>query len=208
MTEIVVRTARPDDAKPCAELIYMTMGGMADHLLGGDEAEWAKTILMRLFQRPKNRYSYEYTNLAIIADEIAGLLLSYPARILKLLDLPMIGSILAVGKLSDSLQFFYRSLPLMNVKEVEMDEYFINNVAVFPKFRGKGVGTYLMKLAEKKARDNGLNKCSLTVEIEHESVVALYKHLGYRIMDTIEVEVLKQRIGFGGLYRMVKILDD
>ena len=207
MAEIKVRAARPDDAGPCAMLIYMTMGAMADHLLGGDEAEQAKSILVRLFRRPLNRYSYEYTDLAIVEGEIAGLLLSYPARILKLLDLPMIGSIFAVSDFPDSVQFFYRSLPLMNVKEVEMDEYFINNVAVFPEFRGKGVGSYLMRLAEKKARDNGLKKCSLTVEIEHDNVVAMYKHLGYQIVETIEVEPLTERIGFGGLYRMVKVLE-
>ena len=206
MTEIQVRSAIADDADASTQLIYMTMGSMADYLLGADDDVAAKSTISRLFRRQKNRYSHQYTNLAIIDGEIAGLLLSYSATVLKSLNFPMVESMFAVNELSETLRFFYRSLPLMNIKEVAADEYFINNVAVFPTFQGHGVGKSLMRLAEKKAKESGLNKCALTVEIENNQAVRLYQHLGYQIADTVKVERLKQRIGFTGLYRMVKIL--
>jgi len=206
MTEIQVRPATADDAEASTQLIYITMGSMADYLLGGDDAAAAKNIISRLFQRQKNRYSHQYTDLAIINGEVAGLLLSYSGKVLKSLNFPMVESMFTVNELPETLQFFYRSLPLMNIKEVAADEYFINNVAVFPKFQGHGVGKFLMHLAEKQTKESGLNKCALTVEIENSRTVGLYQHLGYQIVDTVKVKRLKRRIGFTGLYRMVKIL--
>jgi ribosomal protein S18 acetylase RimI-like enzyme len=206
MVEIQVRSAVADDADAGTKLIYMTMGSMADYLLGGDDGIAAKSVISRLFRRQNNRYSHQYTHLAIIDGEVAGLLLSYSGTVLKSLNFPMVKSMFAVNELPETFRFFYRSLPLMNIKEVTADEYFINNVAVFPKFQGHGVGKFLMSLAKKRAKESGLNKCALTVDIENRRAVGLYHHLGYQIMDTVKVERLKQHIGFTGLYRMVKTL--
>jgi ribosomal protein S18 acetylase RimI-like enzyme len=206
MTEIQVRSAIADDAEASTQLIYMTMGSMADYLLGGDDDVAAKSIISRLFRRDKNRYSYQYTHLATIFGEVAGLLISYSGPVLKSLNFPMVESMFAVNELPETMRFFYRSLPLMCIKEVAADEYFINNVAVFPKFQGRGVGEFLMSLAKKRAKESGLNKCALTVEIKNSRAVRLYQRLGFQIVDTIKVERLKRRIGFTGLHRMVKIL--
>ncbi|NKQ35228.1 MAG: GNAT family N-acetyltransferase [Chloroflexi bacterium] len=206
MSDIQIRPATPDDAEASTELIYMTMGSMANYLLGHDDAAEAKGVISRLFPREKNRYSYQYTDLALINGKIAGLLLAYPGKVMKSLEFPMAESMFAVNELPETLRFFYRSLPLMNIKEVEPDEYFINNVAVFSGFQGHGLGKFLMNLSEQKAKEAGLNKCALTVDVENSRAVGLYEHLGYQIVDTVKVKRLEQRIGFPGLYRMVKIL--
>ena len=206
MTEIQTRAATVDDAEVNAQLIYMTMGTMADYLLGNDNAAQANSIILQLFQRRSSRYSYQYADLAIIDGEVVGLLLSYSGKVLKSLQFPMVKSVFAVNEFPEALRFFFRSLPLMNIKEVEADEYFINNVAVFPKFQGYGVGKFLMKLAERRAAEAGLNKCALTVEKANVRAVRLYEHLGYEIVDIVEVAWLKRRIGFSSLYRMMKVL--
>jgi ribosomal protein S18 acetylase RimI-like enzyme len=204
MAEIQIRSAIADDADKSTRLIYMTMGSLADYLLGGDDDGAAKGVISQLFRRQKNRYSHQYTNLAIIDGEVAGLLLSYPGKVLKSLNFPMARSMFAVNELPQLLRFFYRSLPLIKINEAAADEYFISNLAIFPEFQGHGVGKFLMSLAEKKAKESGLNKCALTVEIKNSHAVELYQYLGYQIVETIKVERLKQRIGFTGLYRMVK----
>ena len=204
MAEIKIRSAIADDADTSTQLIYMTMGSLADYLFGGDDERAAKKVISRLFRRQKNRYSHQYTNLAIIDGDVAGLLLSYPGKVLKSLNFPMVESMFAVTELPQLLRFFYRSLPLISIKEAASDEYFINNMATFPKFQGLGVGKSLMSLAQEKAQESGLNKCALTVEIKNSRAVGLYQHLGYQIVETIKVERLNRRIGFTGLYRMVK----
>lgn len=98
-------------------------------------------------------------------------------------------------------------VPLMHVREVEPDEYFINNVAALPRFQGEGLRTLLMELAERKANDAALDKCALTVAMENSRAVGLYQHLGYQIVETVEVRSLEVRVGSAGLYRMMKILE-
>lgn len=206
MTEIQLRSATTNDAQTAAQLIYMTMGTMADYLMGHDTAEEATQFISRLFQKRKNRHSHQYAELAIIDGKIAGLLLTYSGKTMKSLQLPMVTTIFDAHKFPDAMRFFYRSIPLMNIKEAEKDEQFINNVAVFSSFQGHGVGKFLMGLAEQRAKEAGLNKCALTVEVKNGRAVRLYEHLGYQIMDTVKVKKLEQRIGFPGLYRMVKTL--
>lgn len=206
MGKIQIRSAIAIDADPSTQLIYLTMGSMADYLLGGGDDAAAKNVLFQLFLRQKNRYSHQYTDLAIINGEIAGLLLSYPGQVLKSLNFPMARNMSAVNKFPHLLRFLKRSLPLLKIKEATADEYFINNLAVFPAHQGRGIGKRLMSLANKKAKESGLNKCALTVEIKNRPAVELYHHLGYQIVDTIKIERLTRRIGFTGLYRMVKTL--
>ena len=204
MADIQIRSATPDDAETSKQLIYMTMGSMADYLLGGGDAGEAKGVLSRLFLKQKNRYSHQYAVLATINGAVAGLLLSYPGKVLNSLNFPMAASMAAVNELPQLLRFFSRCAPLIKIKEAESDEYFINNLAIFPKFQGQGVGKSLMNFAKQQANESGLNKCALTVEIENQFAVDMYQKLGYQIVHTIKSERLKRKMGFPGLYRMVK----
>ena len=54
---INVRSARPDDAKVAAILIYMTMSRVTDYLFGREEV--ALWILPRVFARASNRFSHK-----------------------------------------------------------------------------------------------------------------------------------------------------
>lgn len=206
MPDIQFRSATPVDADVGGELVYLTGGPMSDHLLGRGDPAQARRVVAQLFQRDRNRYSYEYADLALIDGEVAGLLLSYSGKTLKSPALPMFRSILAVNRPSETVRFLYRSAPLMTVTEVQADEYFVNNVAVVAGFRGHGVGKALMVLAEEKAAEAGLDKCALTVGTDNERAVGLYQHLGYEVVDTVKVRRLEERMDFPGLYRMVKIL--
>src|SRR5688500_6763490 len=86
--QLTERAARPDDAVAAVDLIYLPMGRLADYLFGDDEAEQAKDALRRLFVREENRFSYRYADILEKDGEVAGLLLSYPARELSNLTIP------------------------------------------------------------------------------------------------------------------------
>ena len=99
-----------------------------------------------------------------------------------------------------------RALPLIGVKEVEGDEYFISNIAVLPAFQGQGMGKSMLSQVEFTAREQGYNKLSLTVDIDNEKAITLYIRTGFQVMEKIEIQSLQQRIGYSGLIRMVKVL--
>jgi ribosomal protein S18 acetylase RimI-like enzyme len=102
--------------------------------------------------------------------------------------------------------FLTRAYPLIRIKEAEADEFFIAHVAVVPAHQGHGLGASLLSHAEGTARDQGFNRISLTVEVENERAVSFYLRTGFNLVETVRVEELRKRIGYGGFHRMRKVL--
>ena len=204
--QITVRQADPSDAATAARLIYLTMGSLADYLLGLGDPARALMVLGGLFGRPRNRFSYQFTDLVVAGGDVAGLLTSYPEEEMRRLDLGMGRHLIRILGLSDFLRCARRSLTLANVKEAAAGEYFINSVAVLPEFRRQGIATRLMALAEAKARQHGLDRCSLSVDVDNDTARRLYERLGYQVVDTMHWPRLQRLVGHSGLHRMVKPL--
>ena len=203
---LTVRPATAADVQVGARLIYMTMGRLADFLLGSDKPAKAQNVLAELFVREANRFSYQFVDVAEMSGQVVGLLLAYSSEEMESLKFPMARQLLSIYGLLGIFRFLRRSFPLMGVPEAETGEYFINSLAVLPDFQGKGTGTYLLDWGESQARALGLDKCSLTVEVGNRRASGLYEYLGYRIVETVEIESLQRRIGYRGFQRMVKEL--
>ena len=59
--------------------------------------------------------------------------------------------------------------------EGEKDEFHVSMLATLPKARGKGVGTKLLKFAERLAINDGFDKISLTVVQDNKKALSVYK---------------------------------
>ncbi len=64
------------------------------------------------------------------------------------------------------------------------DEVQINNVAVHPDFRGKGIGEAAMRLVLKEVREKGATFVTLEVRVSNAAAVRLYEKLGFKILGT------------------------
>lgn len=63
------------------------------------------------------------------------------------------------------------------------DHLLVENVAVAPTAQGRGLGTQLMDVAERVARDLGLNELRLYTNAKFAENIALYEKLGYAIIE-------------------------
>jgi len=60
-------------------------------------------------------------------------------------------------------------------------DYYMSNIAVYPAWRGKRVGSALMFHAEAVARQRGLRSISLDVEVQNAGAIHWYNRLGFRV---------------------------
>ena len=62
---------------------------------------------------------------------------------------------------------------------VVCESCYISNIAVFPEYRGKGIGSSLIECACSVARENGAGSLSLEVRPSNEGAVRLYMKNGF-----------------------------
>jgi ribosomal protein S18 acetylase RimI-like enzyme len=64
---------------------------------------------------------------------------------------------------------------------------YISSLAVFDGFRGMGLGTEMLSIARKQARERGLDALSLLVFEQNTGAVKLYEREGFREVDRAPV---------------------
>lgn len=205
IASLKIRPASPGDAEPASRLTQLSMGELADYLFGRVHLS-VDEILAGLFSLEGNRFSRGAANLAEMDDEPVGLLVSFPGRESARRNIVTGVSLFKLCGLSDLLRLSARALSIAEGVETRRDEYYLANLAVFPAFQGRGVGSSLLAHAEHKARGTGLKKCSLIVDTENPAARRLYERFGYRVVFT-KTYPGPAADAHAGYHRMVKELN-
>ena len=178
---IQIRPAQPVDAEVAAALLYSAY--THTHVTYPLREEHASGWIERLehfFRQDGNRFSYQNIQLAEQGSEVVGLVLSFGGR-----DEARLNA--AVGSWLE--------------REAQDDEWYVDALAVFSNWGGKGIGTRLLQTAEQQARQHNYTKIALNVAQENEQALHLYQHLHYVVT---QETFLYQR----PYVRMVKTLEN
>ncbi len=168
MTDIVTRPGTKDDARALAELINFAGEGMPlylwDKLREGGETDWEVGCCRAA--RDEGGFSWRNATIAETGGKVAACLIGYP-----LADTPE--------------QIDYDTMPPMFVPLQELENlapstWYVNVLAAYPEHRGGGTGTYLLGIAEQKAREAGCAGLSIIVSDTNTGARRLYERCGYR----------------------------
>lgn len=182
----MIRQAKPEDKREIAELSYIIWEDMelpiVQQFTKAQVVSWLEQVIT------KTPYRTYYGNVLVyeVEGKIAGIIVTYKgeeemdleANWLKL-DLP------------EEARKMGTPLPL---KEAEDGELYIETVAVFPEYRGKGIATQLMHYVIEGHRDQ---KISLSCDYENIGAYHLYQRLGFETEGTVDL--------YGHLYRHMVI---
>ena len=69
------------------------------------------------------------------------------------------------------------------------DRLFLSKLYMLTSYRGKGIGTALIKEAIQYAEKQKLKAVYLTVNKQNETGIALYQHLGFQIIDAVQSDI-------------------
>lgn len=194
---VIVRNATFGDSVAFAELMLISAPYFP--ILFGERI---KTVLQDLFCRRCDLFSFEHVHFAEVNQEKVGMILGYDWKIKSVENLRT--GFLLFRKAGVSL--LYKTKLLMRfsttVGQLHKGEYYISNIAIYPKYRGRGIGKTLMLAAEQEAKIAGAERIVLDVEKENTSAISLYENIGYEIIGKFSLPLQKDKILH--FYRMIK----
>ncbi|NGP53515.1 GNAT family N-acetyltransferase [Thioalkalivibrio sp. XN8] len=166
-----LRKAAPADGPVLAELLNAAGEGLPLHLwsLMAGPGEDPMAVGARRAAGTEGGFSHRHAHVAMVDERVAGMLLGYP------LPDPCDTSGLAAAPPVVR--------PLLELEARAPGSWYVNAVAALPQFRGRGVGTFLMNIAEFLARAAGAPATSLVVAEDNAGAMRLYQRLGYEVLD-------------------------
>jgi ribosomal protein S18 acetylase RimI-like enzyme len=160
------RHAIIDDARVLAELVNDAGEGLPHYLWGtlAESGEDAWDVGRRRAARDDGSFSYR--NAAIIErdEHCAGCLIGY-----EISDDP--------EPIADDMPAMF--VPLQELENLVPGTWYVNVLAVRPQFRGHGLGTQLLDLADKTAQSLGKRGLSVIVSDANAGARRLYERCGY-----------------------------
>jgi ribosomal protein S18 acetylase RimI-like enzyme len=195
-----------DDREAATQLIYETMGTFGDAALGLGDKALALRAVDYFFTKRGNRFSREVTWLSKQGDQATGVLVAFTGDQYLHKNLAIGLQLWNVYGFKGGTKLIWNSMVALNSQETKKDEFYISHIAVHPNYRRQGIAHELMAWAESLAKQSGLKKCSLVVDIDNSAAFALYQSLGYQVVETEETPKLEKEFHTRGHRRMVKNL--
>jgi ribosomal protein S18 acetylase RimI-like enzyme len=173
-----LRAATPEDAQALARLVNYAGEGLPYYLWQrmAEPGEDAWEIGRRRAAREEGSFSYRNAVVADVGGVVAGCLIGYP-----LSDAP--------EPHDDNMPPMF--VPLQALEDMAAGTWYINVVATFPEYRGRGIGTELLREAERAARATGRKGLSLVVADANAGARRLYRRMGYR--ETAQRPMVKEQ---------------
>ncbi|WP_256756717.1 GNAT family N-acetyltransferase [Cohnella sp. WQ 127256] len=167
---MTIKLALPENAAPIAKLILLAIDDIANQLTGEMEESNVLKQLEAFITTDGNRFSCDCILVKEINNEPVGMILCYHGSHAAQLYTPVIDHL--IKKSGD---------PSITIDdEADIDEYYIDAIAVSPSFQGQGIAKQLIAAAELRAIDMGYDKIALNVDQTNEGAHALYVKLGYK----------------------------
>ncbi|UCE07673.1 MAG: GNAT family N-acetyltransferase [bacterium] len=176
--EISYRNGRKEDCTVLAKLVNIASEGVIEYLFHDLIPDMTPVQMVAHNLGTENSY-YSYEN-AIVAEydqNLIGVSLSYPSHFHQITE--EMKNFLPEDRL-EHFKSFYSS-------RVE-DSLFLNALCVDERFRGKGIGTKLISLTKKKAKESSFKALSLMVLADNKDAQRLYSRCGFKIAEAVELK--------------------
>ncbi|MEA2077064.1 MAG: GNAT family N-acetyltransferase [Candidatus Marinimicrobia bacterium] len=200
----IIRKAKASDAKDFVELVLISAPYFS--ILFGKKV---KILLQYLFKSGSNLFSFEHVYFIELNGEVCGMILGYDWQtknsenirtgflLFKSLGIHILCRLSVFLKLNRT------------VGKLNNGEYYISNIAIYPKYRGKGIGKRLLLENELWAKSTGAERIVLDVEKDNVNAMRFYKNSAYKILKEFSVSIQKNKtIIFYRITKKLKLKND
>lgn len=198
---IVQGTPEAAQAKAFADLGEMAARGLFEHMLGAASSR----LMQRMYMQPENEKSFQQTHFAYAGDDIAGMCNGYSTAQKKQIEsrtnrmmVQYAGwRVLRMAWVGFQLRHIFDFL-----QQLPDDTFYIQMLAIYPQFRGQGIGQQLLAHAEARAAAHNCHTLALDVDIANTNAIRVYAYTGFTVAAHSPVKTLDGRSA--GVKRMVK----
>lgn len=200
-----IRRAEPRDRDDVSRLHVMAGPNVYRYFFACDE-EGAVAINGVLFDVPETFSSMQYYHVCESAGVVQGAIGMFPGRDHEAMNRNVGRHILDIMGITG-----YGALPKMILRgrmgrrmpPLGDDELYIEALAVYPEYRGRGLSSALLKYAFEESARLGLPLLSLYAEINNQNAIAIYRSKGFRVADTLELPSRYRKYNLFGFHKMV-----
>ncbi len=167
----------------------------------------ATDLMARLYPHESNFMSHRFCRFAWVDGEIAGLMcgFSYDEK-----------RAVTAGNSRDFVRYGAATLPRMiwyamrlnglvrALEHLEQGEFYVEFLAVYPRFQRMGISQALLNLAEQQARSKGCRCVVLDVDIDNISAIRAYEKWGMHVARSSKTYAWTHRTL--GVHRMERTL--
>jgi GNAT superfamily N-acetyltransferase len=173
---LTIRQGTAEDKSDIEQLIMIILRQMELPII----AKFGEPLIAELLEQATLhagfRYSYERAVVATVDDEVAGVIFGYTTEEEPRIDDAFQKLLYARTGSTD---------PLFVDSEIYGDEWYIDAIAVYDKYRGHGIGTKLLKAMPIFAARHGKQVIGLNVDYANPQAEKLYAHIGFTTVTTM-----------------------
>ncbi|MDX2229789.1 MAG: GNAT family N-acetyltransferase [Leptolyngbyaceae cyanobacterium bins.349] len=186
-TQTTFRSATRDDCYAIAQLMRIASDGVSDYVWSTltDEHPGLTPIEIgaRRYANPDSLFSYKNCVLAEQAGEIIGMLLTFPFEEAEATGLDHTVSQEIPPALTPDVLEASEPDVLAPYSLETPGTWYICALALFPAFRGQGIGTQLLSIAHQQAAKQGFSELSLLCFEQNVEALKLYQRHGFKVID-------------------------
>lgn len=174
----MIKNARTVDQNIVVLLIHQAIDDLVNIFTASWDMKKALAVMTDLYMIEETRFSMAYSNVMIRDDIVVGQIMAYPAEKMQVLNENMLRHVETLYEGPED-ELYLLQHQIMNSQEAFEGEYYIDNLAVMPAFRGQGIGSLLIEHVEEEARSKGYEKLSILAEKNNTKAYALYEKMGF-----------------------------
>lgn len=168
----MIRSAVKDDAKNLSELMFMIWNDMELPLVVQNDKETVLKVLEQACVDGVYRNHYKHSQVFEIDGKVAGFLNCYSGSKEKHLEENW-------HDIEFKVPFKLEGTPLPE-QEADNGDLYIDSVAVYSEYRGRGIASKLIENTFERAKERGFKQVSLNCEFDNEGAMKLYEKLGFK----------------------------
>lgn len=180
-TRTMFRSATLDDCNTIAQLFRIASDGVSDYIWSTLVDEYPgltpSQIGAKRYANPHGLFSYKNCALAEQNGETIGMMLTFPIAEPEEPKTPQI-SVQSEPSEPNVLAPYNLEVP---------GTWYICALALFPMFRGRGIGTQFLQLAHQQAAERGFAELSLLCFEQNAGALKLYQRNGFAEIDRAPV---------------------